>query len=880
VTSSPQETQELFELLNAAIDGPLSDEQTQRLEGMLKDNPPLQEQYLAFFLLSSELHFCVCQGLADPVNAKAHQSDTTSAALCEPGTAQHSEQIAQIKSHAERQLQAYLAEQSPARIRAQKGSRPIRPRWDLQRIGAWIDRVVTCSVHGVIKTALIVGVLLVLLVGVRGLYARRVIGTLQESTYAQWDTGRDTTALRPGCITLNQGTAKLQLTSGAELLLQAPCMIDLQHPKRVYLEYGSLCATVPTQARGFTVRTLTSQVVDYGTEFGVRVDAATRSEIHVFQGSVGVGRSHEKLSELRPLSQGHAAWSDETNQLQTGPSNDRFPRFLRKLPEPNQLGIPGRRIDLGDIVRGNNGFGLERPDPFGQGDFVSQSLSPLTGVPDDPRRFTRGFYAYHADKTENSGMRYDVLDGTWDHQNDSDQWDGLAIGEGNPGGVSLLSEQATAFIRFQDTGDPAPEDPNSSRNQKLYLGHRLDFGLDGVILEFRTRLACTGPLDPLHDTDTGKPEPWPARGVGTVIAFGGMGMFTIAEGGRGPISFSLAKRHELVHLPGYEDLQSDVLVMNNLVGNQPSSKVDTEKTDPEIKARNWLPVTDITQWHTFRIRISEGGRGTHRVDVSVDGQPYREFEVTIGEPRGNFQDSSYVGMGCPFTIKSCAFDLDYLSVCSRWEQQRDLPREQWEGDLFAAMRPTDGYGRYQPVAGSPYIDGVFVPDADHGPCIVSSEGHVFTDCPDTDGMFTYNIMHRRSPSVPLQPNLTPGGADTTDRGGIAMHANTGLTFDLQAMCSAMPHARFVSFITTASMLNDTEAGMGQADIWVLVDGQARYSETLVYNGQPLSVEVPLEAKDRFLTLVVNDSGRLQAGYRPSHSDLCYFSEPVLNLSDF
>src|ERR1051325_2296206 len=52
-----------------------------------------------------------------------------------------------------------------------------------------------------------------------------------------------------------------------------------------------------------------------------------------------------------------------------------------------------------------------------------------------------------------------ALDGTWDHINGSDQWDGSGLGgtfgPGNaPGGVQAVIEGPDAFVRFQDAGNP------------------------------------------------------------------------------------------------------------------------------------------------------------------------------------------------------------------------------------------------------------------------------------------------------------------------------------------------------------------------------------------------------------------------------------------
>ena len=49
---------------------------------------------------------------------------------------------------------------------------------------------------------------------------------------------------------------------------------------------------------------------------------------------------------------------------------------------------------------------------------------------------------------ETSG--FTSLDGTWSHDNGGDAWDGSAIGDGSPGGVSVID----GYLRIQDPGDP------------------------------------------------------------------------------------------------------------------------------------------------------------------------------------------------------------------------------------------------------------------------------------------------------------------------------------------------------------------------------------------------------------------------------------------
>jgi len=231
---------------------------------------------------------------------------------------------------------------------------------------------------------------------------------------------------------------------------------------------------------------------------------------------------------------------------------------------------------------------------------------------------------------------HDSLDGTWDHNNGSDAWDGTGIGEGSPGGASALVEDGVTFLRIQDTGDPRDYGFSDPSNRKVYLSHPIDFGLDGARLEFRIRVATTPPLDDLHPDGGAGTEPWPEGGIGYHIRDDGKGMIGIGEVDMEPISFSLAKAGEI------EGLETDALVMNNLVGPEPSDYVDTEDI-ATATAVNIIPIEDATAWNTFVIDIVADGAGTHILTISANGGPAEVFEVTAGT--GGDVDGNYIAMG-------------------------------------------------------------------------------------------------------------------------------------------------------------------------------------------------------------------------------------------
>ncbi len=89
---------------------------------------------------------------------------------------------------------------------------------------------------------------------------------------------------------LARGWVDLRLTRGAHVVIQGPAAWQLTSDQQLLLESGKLIAHVPRSARGFTVVTPSAEVVDLGTEFGVEVDGAGKTDVHVLKGSVEVKR--------------------------------------------------------------------------------------------------------------------------------------------------------------------------------------------------------------------------------------------------------------------------------------------------------------------------------------------------------------------------------------------------------------------------------------------------------------------------------------------------------------------------------------------------------------------------------------------------------------
>jgi hypothetical protein len=89
---------------------------------------------------------------------------------------------------------------------------------------------------------------------------------------------------------------------------------------------------------------------------------------------------------------------------------------------------------------------------------------------------------------------------------------------------------------------------------------------------------------------------------------------------------------------------------------------------------------------------------------------------------------------------------------------------------------------------------------------------------------------------------------------ILMHANLGITFDLQAIRSMLPNSKITCFRSPFGLAPLTDS-MFNADFWVLVDGKLKYKRTQVHErGRAGLIDIELSDTDRFLTLVITDGG--------------------------
>ena len=253
----------------------------------------------------------------------------------------------------------------------------------------------------------------------------------------------------------------------------------------------------------------------------------------------------------------------------------------------------------------------------------------------------------------------------WNHNNNSDAWDGTSIGETSLGGIGVFTEGTDSFLRFQDPGDPRDSGFPDPSNRKVYftkdLTEVLSPGysplLDGITLNFRVRVPTVenGPLD---DYDSGGvSSPWPATGDGYALHNEGKSVISIYDSFTDEI-ISFAPSTTVIG-PGGDFTAGDGLAMNRLVSTFPSPDVDGDDIAGTANLLDVVPQEWQDVWVTLEADTSGGG--THRADIYLNGSASPMiFHLTSGT--GNDQNFTYAAMGLGATPQSGAVDIDFFNI--------------------------------------------------------------------------------------------------------------------------------------------------------------------------------------------------------------------------
>ncbi len=223
------------------------------------------------------------------------------------------------------------------------------------------------------------------------------VATLTRTVQCKWAGSEVPTVegsrITAGQLHLLEGLATVTFDSGAELIMEAPASVTIIDAMNCRLQHGTVVADVPEQAKGFTVVTDETTVVDFGTRFGISASRDGKSVVNVLQGVVEV--EHHKTKETKRLTTGgridFGGWTD-ARIPQPGSTSD---NDLREPPRWNPLIVENAREGwhLLSTAFGNGRDTYVRSDPkFGP--FGGESFFRVKYTSHNQSLIRKGYVAF------------------------------------------------------------------------------------------------------------------------------------------------------------------------------------------------------------------------------------------------------------------------------------------------------------------------------------------------------------------------------------------------------------------------------------------------------------------------------------------------------
>jgi hypothetical protein len=184
-------------------------------------------------------------------------------------------------------------------------------------------------------------------------------------------------------------------------------------------------------------------------------------------------------------------------------------------------------------------------------------------------------------------------------------------------------------------------------------------------------------------------------------------------------------------------------------------------------------------------------------------------------------------------------------------------------------------GVYVPVPELAYVDGVFVPPNQGGLVEVSTDQDRCQFPPARGGWYT-ELAHGGAPDLRTDPPkaliLDRQAYGSGNHPALLMHANIGITFDLDVFRKDLGSTRVTAFTSKCGVSQHVQnVDDPKAIFYVLVDGHIQFNQEIGKHAHPAArVRVELRQNDRFLTLACL-AGQENAG------DWSFFGEPALEL---
>lgn len=238
-------------------------------------------------------------------------------------------------------------------------------------------------------------------------------------------------------------------------------------------------------------------------------------------------------------------------------------------------------------------------------------------------------YLYDGDAAASSLSA--ALDGTWDHVNSSDEWDGTAPGVGNAGGLEIVpvtGEAGNNALRMVDAVVVSGRD----NNRRISLTHDLaagegvpgDFLDDGATISFRARLPAGAP-------DLG------GGSNGLDLSSGQKGIFNVRQDA-GRISFSLG-------IAGTDSSYAQ----SGLAVSDGSGAV--------------FHALNPAEWNEFWVTISQDGgdRSRYELQVYLNGGGTAVLTASVALNTAADETYPYLALQLPSTAQTAAVEVDFFA---------------------------------------------------------------------------------------------------------------------------------------------------------------------------------------------------------------------------
>ncbi len=278
---------ELNELLLLAYDGVITQEQLIRLNQLMADEPESLLEYQRFVDLAAELSPYGQVSLSEDSTEAIEKVFRDHIALNEQLEALEEEKLLdkkrqEIEKTALSQLKNYLdnEDRSIAEPPASK-ERTKESSFNLSNYKIKMVALAAC---------LFVGISLWVFTDQ---LTRLSVVSIINSSDAKWEFEPDH-IVEGQEYQLLSGLIEIEFKQMAKMVVQGPSTFVIESPTNTFLQEGEISAHVygDDDETGFMVNTPSSSIIDYGTGFCVSVDGNGDSEVHVFEGEVGVMPIH------------------------------------------------------------------------------------------------------------------------------------------------------------------------------------------------------------------------------------------------------------------------------------------------------------------------------------------------------------------------------------------------------------------------------------------------------------------------------------------------------------------------------------------------------------------------------------------------------------